>query len=111
VAWTGKLMVRRRRRSSLTIEDMPKELFPDHDRWGTPPEERKAALRNAWLDANDLSFEWFFVWAPARLRERERAAGLPPSPPARRTGQLPPEVVAEVAEALERERKAADDDQ
>ncbi len=71
---------------------LPSHPIPDLDLWGTSAEERKTELRNAWLDANDLSFEYFLQWVPAHLAERNRLAGMPPQIPARRRGPLPERV-------------------
>lgn len=90
---------------------LPSNLVPDLDQWGTPTEERKTELRNAWLDANDLSFEYFFQWVPAHLAERNRLAGMPPRPPARRRGRLPERVrrlLADLEQTLEENDPGAD---
>lgn len=71
---------------------LPSHLVPDLDQRGTPAEDRKTELRNAWLEANELSFEYFFQWVPAHLAERSRLADLPPRPPARRRDPLPESV-------------------
>ena len=83
---------------------LPARLVPNFDDWGSPSEERKRARRNEWLEANDLTRQYFFEWVPAHLAERRRLAGMGPRPPARRKGPLP--VVATVAD-LEKTRNPA----
>lgn len=85
---------KRRNEPSTKVADMPADLWPDDDAWGSPA---KAQRRSAWLEDHELSSEYFFRWVPAHLAERRRLAGLPPRGPARRKGRLPREVAALVA--------------
>ncbi len=98
----------RKRSPKVPPMEMPAHLIPDFDHWGSPEEERKRVLLDEWLDANDLSGQYYFEWVPAHLAERRRLAGLPPRLPARRKGRLP-ESVRRLLADLETERKERHD--
>ncbi len=86
---------------------LPPRLVPDFDKWGSPAEEKKTALRNEWLRATGQTDRYFFEWAPAHLAERKRLSGIGPRPPARRKGPLP-EQVRRLLAGLEAESDRAD---
>jgi hypothetical protein len=99
----GFVMVRWKRVQDTTMDQMPADLWPDRDAWGSDVDEEKTRRRNAWLEDHDLSYEWFFVYVPAELEERRNVARLQPRPPARRKGELPESVRRLIAAAEQTE--------